>query len=260
MMTAQKWLVLPDLHVPDHDQRALDAVLEYAENNRPWTGVLQLGDFLDLSILSRFNADNLRAVENGRLEKDFERARAVIDQIVAYSGADKLVILEGNHDYRLEVFMDKHPQLAGILDFEKNIVPDWLEPGTVKVVRYWSKGEHFRIGKALFIHGHYTGVNHPRQHLNAYAENVFYGHLHDTAMTPMTTAGDHKTRVAASLGCLCSYNPAWMQGKPNKWQQAFATFHFRPDGFFNWYLTSIFDGRFTGPDGREYGRKTKKGR
>lgn len=255
-MTAQKWLVLPDLHVPEHDPRALDAVLDYAADNGPWTGVLQLGDYLDLSILSRFNAENLRAVENGRLEKDFIMARTVFDQIYQAAAPERFVILEGNHDYRLEVFMDKHPQLSGLLDFKRNIVPGGYD---AEIVRYWSRGEHFRIGKALFIHGLYTGENHPKKHLNAYAENVFYGHLHDTAMTPITTIGDNKTRVAASLGCLCKYNPYWMKGYPNKWQQAFATFHFRPDGFFNWYLTSIFNGRFTGPDGREYGRKKGRG-
>jgi hypothetical protein len=40
----ERWLILPDTQVPYHDQRTLDAVLQYAAANR-WDGCIQLGDY-----------------------------------------------------------------------------------------------------------------------------------------------------------------------------------------------------------------------
>jgi len=81
---------------------------------------------------------------------------------------------------------------------------------------------------------------------------IFYGHTHDIQLYSKLRAGDDKTIVAQSLGCLCEYRQFYMKGFPNRWQQAFAEFYIREDGFFNYTVTMIFKHKFIGPNGKEY--------
>lgn len=76
---------------------------------------------------------------------------------------------------------------------------------------------------------------------------------HDVQSFSLVSMGDNHTRIGQSLGCLCKYQQPYLQGKPTKWQQAFATFYFSPGGNFQYYVTQIFNHRFVGPDGKEYG-------
>jgi hypothetical protein len=89
-----------------------------------------------------------------------------------------------------------------------------------------------------------SNEGHPRKHALAYGSDCFYGHVHDLASYSVTTHGSTDTTyVAQSLGCLCLL-PKWMQGRPNKWEQAFAIFEFMPDGQFGYSVIRIKNDRF----------------
>ncbi len=75
---------------------------------------------------------------------------------------------------------------------------------------------------------------------------------HDEQVFPVVRLGDNETRCGHSLGCLCLYDQGYNKRRPNKWQQMFAHFMFRPNGFFNYYVIKVFEHGFIGPDGREY--------
>jgi len=59
MKSIEKWIVLPDLQLPFEDPYTLAAVEAYMKDTQaskePFTGWLQLGDFLDFDELSRFH-------------------------------------------------------------------------------------------------------------------------------------------------------------------------------------------------------------
>jgi hypothetical protein len=158
-------------------------------------------------------------------------------------------MIEGNHDYRLERYIDANPQLRGSIEFSKLLR---LEKRGYKYVPHWSKGKVHRVGKATFIHGDYTSRHHAAQTVGAYEDNVFYGHTHDIQSSSKTAKGNNKTKIGQSLGCLCLYNPDYMRGTPSKWQQAFGVFWFLPDGFFNYMPVHIFNHRFVSPEGQVY--------
>jgi hypothetical protein len=241
-------LALPDLHFPVEDRRSLAAVEKYAAEYE-WDKVVYLGDVMDFNCVSSHNINNLRAVEGQTLQADYDYANGVLDRHQEIFGDAQLVMLEGNHDYRVERYIDANPRLRGSIEVAKGLR---LAERGIKWVRNWSNGTVYRIGKALFTHGIYTNEHHAKKHVQRYGENTFYGHVHDVQSFSQVLYGDNSTIVGQSLGCLCDYAQAYMQGKPNNWQQAFGVFHFMEDGLFNYFVPRLFKHRFVSPEGKVY--------
>jgi hypothetical protein len=243
-------IVLPDLHIPNEDRRSIGAVLKYIEDTAPHSEVVQVGDLMDFKCISHHTQKNLRASHETTLVQDYRRAGRVLDDLQdAMVGYGRLVILEGNHDFWVEKYIDEHPQLEGQLELEHAL---HFPRRGVKWVRFWRDGEIHKFGKAIFSHGLYTNEHHAKRHALAYGNNVFYGHVHDVQTYSLTRQGEHSTIVGQSIGCLCKYNQEYMHGQPSKWQQAFMHMYFHPNGTFQYYIVRIFNNKFIGPNGKEY--------
>lgn len=245
----EKVLYLPDIHVPVEDKVTMAAVEAYMADQH-WDEIIYGGDFLNLDSISSHNEKNLRAISATSIHEEAKAGRIMLNRHERITPTCKRrVMLQGNHDERLERFMNAQPQLRGTLEFEKLLR---LEKRGYKYVPFWSKGTVHRVGYASFIHGEYTGRHHASQTVSAYNTNVFYGHTHDIQSSSLTTKGNNKTKIGQSLGCLQAYNPDYMRGKPSKWQQGFGVFWFLPDGYFNYMPVHIFKNRFVSPEGRIY--------
>jgi predicted phosphodiesterase len=249
-MLSKHLIVLPDPHIRakagGEDKRSIAAVEKYIKDAKP-DEIICIGDFMDFNCISDHNAFNLRATEGETVQADYAEGNKVLDRWQKL--APKVVLLEGNHDYRVERFIDAYPKMAGAFEMDVGLN---LKKRGVKWVRSWSEGEIYRVGNANFIHGLYVNEHHAKKHVEAFGSSIFYGHTHDIQLFSKVTAGDNKTTVGQSLGCLCDYRQQYMKGKPNRWQQAFAEFYVRPDGCFNYTVTMIFNHRFVGPNGKEY--------
>lgn len=247
-----KVTVLPDLHIPYHDKKTWQNVLKYLRDFKP-NEIVLLGDFLDFSQISSHNRENLKALTETSLDDDYRVGNQCLDELQAVQ--KKITFISGNHDYLVNRFIDAFPQLKGSIEVPLRLN---LKERGVKYVPFWESGAVHKIGKATFIHGYYTNDGHAKKHLSAWEENVFYGHLHDTQSYSKTNNGSNKTKIAQSLGCLCDYRQYWMKGRPSRWQQAFGEFHFREDGFFNYYVVNVFNHGFVAPSGKWYGEVVKK--
>lgn len=256
-MQLTKILLLPDLHIPRHDEKSLRAVLKYAKQHGPWDYVIQLGDLMDFSYFSRFSPESIQAVEGQRLALDYEIMFNVLEQIkdacgepkkrkTEFDGTTEYYLIEGNHDKRPLDFISKHPVVQTRIELEYNL-PDWIT-----YYPFWTQGKILQIGKARFLHGLYTNKNHGKTHLDDYEGNLFYGHTHDHMVTPQIRHGDNSTRTAMSCGCLCLYDQKYNTGKPNKWQQAFVDLQMWSNGNFNAFPVLLFNHCFVGPDGEFY--------
>lgn len=245
-------IVLPDMQVPYHDKRSMDAVEQFISKHK-WDYYINLGDYMDLDCISSHNKNNLRAVEGKRIMKDYEAGNLILDRhqkiIQKKNPGAKFVLLEGNHEYRIERYIDANPQLEGMVEVEIGLR---LEERGFKYVRCYKTGEHYTLGKANFHHGQYTSKYHANKMVDAYGDNIFYGHTHDIMCHPKVLKGKDKTLVGQSLGCLCDYEQSYIGKNPSNWQQGFAVFFFLPNGFFTYYVTRIFDHKFIGIDGVVY--------
>ena len=244
----ERWLIIPDLQIPYHDERSLAAVLRYASNVR-WDGCIQMGDYMDWDWCSKWTKENQRAVEGARFLSEYIIGNEVLDQIQSAVRAQnpdcQITILEGNHDWRIENVIDKTPALEGLIEMEKGLR---LAERNVTYWKYWTHRRPYIIGDAYFIHGEYIGANHAKKTADSFHRNVFYGHTHDRQSYTKTTAyGD--SVECASLGTLSRFDLSYMGHRPSAWMQCFAEFFFRPDGQFNHYVTNVIDHTFTAIDG-----------
>src|SRR6185295_17999709 len=142
----EKWIVIPDLQWPYIDTKSVNAVFKYIKDNS-WDGMLQLGDFMDWDFISKWTADNARRTEGQRFLKEYEGANNFLDKLVEVvrfkNHKAGMVILEGNHDWRVEHVIDKTPMYEGMIEMEKNL--HFKERG-IYYHRYWSTREPYRIG------------------------------------------------------------------------------------------------------------------
>lgn len=208
---------------------------------------------MDFDIVSTHNKGNLRAIEGKTIHKAYREGNLILDKLQTVTPPDaKFYMLEGNHDYRIERYIDEHPKLRESLEMEVGLN---LNDRGIKFIRSWSAGEMLTIGRSNFIHGLYTNDHHAKKTVQAFGEPIFYGHTHDVQLYSQVMKGDNKTLVGQSLGCLCEYGQTYMQGRPSRWQQCFAVFHWWPDGFFQYFPVMIFKHRFVSPEGAVYDGK-----
>lgn len=245
-------LCTPDAQVPYHDTVAESAVEQYAAENR-YDEWVDLGDFLDLDFLSRHNIGKHRQNAGKLLKEHYAAGREVLDRRLKILRANNpdaaMTLIEGNHDYRAEAFIDENPHLEGMIEVEAGL---GLVDRDVRWIRFWRDGTLYQIGKAFYAHGRYISKYHAAKMVETYCENIFYGHVHDVMEFPKIMHGQDKVIVGQSLGCLCRYDQSYIKENPKNWQQAFAEFFFLPSGHFTYYVPRIIAGRFVAPNGKIY--------
>lgn len=247
-----KVIVIPDLQVPYHDKRSLDAVEQYMADER-WDEYVNLGDFLDLDMISTYSKGQIRLNEGKRISEVYRKGNEILDRhqaiIRAKNPKAKFNLLEGNHDFRMERYIDEHPETEGMLEIENGLC---LEKRNMRYVKCYSKGELLKLGKAYFHHGLSTTTSHAKKMVEHFGVNIFYGHTHDVQMHSKVQWGKDKTLVGQSLGCLCDYEQDYIKQNPTNWQHAFGIFYFMPNGEFTYYVPRILSHRFVAPNGKTY--------
>jgi hypothetical protein len=246
-------IVIPDPHVPRHDPQTHNAILAYAADCW-WDYWICLGDLMDFNCISSHNKDKLRLVENQRIKADYKVANELLDR---YQEACRkknpdceFILEEGNHDERIERYIDANPALEGMLEVPLGLR---LKERGVEWVPAHRRGAKKQIGNAIFIHGKYHNEHHAKKHALNFGKPVIYGDTHDLQSFSRILDGDDSTIQAQSLGCTCLYAQDYLHGSPTRWQQAFGVFHFWPDGYFQPTVVPIFKHRFVGPtNGKVY--------
>lgn len=213
-----KIAVLSDIHVPYHDQAALEACLDYLDKWRP-TCVYLNGDTADFYNVSRWEKDPE--------ERDFNNEIRMVKAFLAhlrerYPDAE-LFFKIGNHEERYEKYLaTKAPELFGVTEFRLNKVLGLDDMG-YRLVRSKQKA---KAGKNLtIIHGHEIyGVNVPVNFARTLQTKMgvctIAGHRHSTSEHSYKTA-DQQFVHCWSTGCLCDMTPDY--AIVNNWNHGFLT-------------------------------------
>lgn len=190
MKPDRKILVLPDIHAPYHDARALNLVERVARKVKP-THIVSIGDLADCHAISAHQKTPERRLF---WQEEIESAAGVVKRIRTWG--DEFRMAEGNHETRLARYvMEKAPELSGthasireLLGVEKR---EWFEYRT-----------HFYIGGMSFTHdlGH-SGPNSLKQTLDAFGGCITFGHTHRLG-THYDGNVDGSHRVAMNVGWL----------------------------------------------------------
>ncbi len=246
-MDCKKFVALFDLHfgyerksghkVALHDQRAMKIALDFVKDFAPNTLILG-GDILDCGSISHHNRNKPGRTEGMRILADAkECTQQFIEPLNSLYIPNKVYII-GNHEDWLNDFTDENPSVEGLLDIN-NLLP--LED--YKII---PQGGNYDLGKLTFVHGDsYGGGDHVAKAAVIAAErSIRFGHHHTYQSYTKTSSLNIKLgRTGVAVPCLCTRDPKYGEGKPNRWVQGLNFGYVLPDGSFNDYVAIIVNGR-----------------
>lgn len=205
-----KFVALGDIHFPFQNNDAIKHTLTFLDNYKPhW--IILLGDVVDCYSLSRFDKDPKRILS---LQKEFDLASSFLTELKDRFPKSKIVYLEGNHEKRLQRYLNSHPEISSLrtLTIKDLLGLDFLDIPYVK---------EFSLGGLLFHHGEvvrkYSGQS-ARGELEANDGSGVSGHTHRLSHYFKTTPNRELEWVEA--GCLCSKDPVYLDHLPD-WQNGF---------------------------------------
>lgn len=110
MLAMQRAVILPDIHVPYEDDKALDLALKVIKKYKP-ERIIQLGDMYDFYSISRFDKHPDRI---DSLQQELNRGFDIWKTIKKKSKNSLLEQLTGNHEVRLRKYLYRHPELYSL--------------------------------------------------------------------------------------------------------------------------------------------------
>jgi len=163
-----KIAVMPDTHVPFHDEKSVELCIKVIKWFKPDV-LVHIGDLVDFYSISRYDKN---PDKDTGFVAELERIHAIMDRIDNL--APRKIFCEGNHEQRLQRYIfDKAPELYGYLSVETALQ---LKP---RGWEFYPYQEVATIGKQGFVHDlGYAGVNACRQTSLAYPGHIIFGHSH----------------------------------------------------------------------------------
>lgn len=253
---------------PFHDESAMDVALQitaFLEETDRLDTVINLGDFLDLPAQGRFEQEAAFATTT---QAAFDRGHLFLQQQRAAAGPKaKIVLVEGNHDRRMEKFITANALSAyGLRRANTGELPAMsipyllrLEEIGVEYIDAYPAGAFWITERLRAIHGNKARSNGSTAAAYTNADphiSTIFGHSHRLEIQSRTVFNrDGAIRTTAvSPGCLCRVDGAvpsvngstHIDGTPatyyENWQQGVAVITVDPDGEFYTELIQIKDG------------------
>lgn len=219
-------LNIPDIHFPNHDQRALDVVLAFVKKKKP-TKIMLLGDLIDGEQLSSYQ----KVLDTGAIQNELDQSKEFLKELRKAAGKNTEILLKGgNHDNRVKRFLtSKAAELLGLnaLKMEnlfsltdKDINIKWIpyEKRYTEGDVIWTHGWHVRPKSGYSAH---AGLEHSGRF------NGVSGHTHRLAKVLRTDYGG-TPKYWIESGFLGSLNPEdwkYMDDRNADWQQGFSFTH-----------------------------------
>ena len=243
-------LVFGDVHIPFHHPVALEVFCRAAERIRPDL-IVCLGDLLDCSQFSPYPP--VWGAPQTEYIDDLNTACTLLDRLQAT--CRHLVLLEGNHEYRLDRWAAATSEGRGAYSM---LAPQirLTEGRKCQYIPYGSANgryPYYRINtRIVAVHGWSCARHATKNHLlMSQGKSVIHGHTHSADAAIMQNIWTPSRIIEArSAGCLCQLVPLWGTGRPVQWVHAFILGYLgrRSDTL---YTVPILGNRCILPDGSE---------
>jgi predicted phosphodiesterase len=252
MSNPELWLIVEDIHYPEHDRRAVNAVFHFLDENKV-DGLIINGDGLDFSCVSHHVPKQAR--KHGALKSDLDGFdKQILRQFeTRIPKTAKKVFGKGNHERFLDDFLnEENPELAGITSIEEHLK---LKERGWKVLPV---GYSYPLGRLNVLHGDSIGTGQyaAKKALDIVGDNVLMGHGHQMQSFSKTSPIKAKKKICAWMcGCLCNLAQNYGKGRANAWVHGFALVYVdKTTGQFNVYPVVIIDGKLLW-NGKCYGAR-----
>jgi predicted phosphodiesterase len=235
-------VVFPDIHFPNHDEKAFKCALNVLKEIKP-SAFLLLGDAVDGESVSHWQwAKKKRPPLEFQLpsiKKEVKQANEGldrIDKVLDEIKCNKKQFAQGNHELWFDHFVMENPYLD---HFGSRKAFKFDERG----YEWHPYGEVFKVfGSKLYAYhgGHFMGIAHARTHALQMGCNIIYGHTHDSQKAVIThISGPH---MAYSMGCLTDMTKDYLKGRPTNWTHNVAIVDIFANGNFNLVVLDIVNG------------------
>lgn len=229
-------VALFDIHYPVHDKASMEIVFQFLQDYKPDYLVLG-GDQLHMDTISSWNARKPKLLEGKRLKKEYDGFQTeILDRLEAIlKPTCKKYFMIGNHEYRVQRYIEKNTQVEGFYEVERNLdLTGWT------IIPF---NEVFNIGDMYFAHGVFWNKYYAEKTVRIYQKMMFVGHVHIPQTYTAKSPAYALPKQAVGVGCLANVNPSYLEGKPNAWVHQFLFWHMFDDGTFTYYTPIIINGR-----------------
>jgi hypothetical protein len=218
-VSLKKALIVPDCHRPFHSRKAYNLMLEVASFHGI-DEIVILGDYADFWTVS-FHEQSKDPRLPKLLMEEVESVNLGLDELDRLFPQANKVFLEGNHEYRLERYVQaKAPALFGVTEctnlFQIPLRKKWR-------YRSYGKGQPYRVLGTSLLAKHTPLASSPMTGLRKAAQSYCYGHNHRIEECHVVGL-DGASHVAFSPGWLGDERLkafGYMVDQPN-WQLGFA--------------------------------------
>jgi predicted phosphodiesterase len=222
-----KTIVISDMHCPHHDKKLFKKLIKYAHDLQP-TGIVILGDFLDMLCFGSYSRGSLRTLKKNPYRVEIAAGKKVLDQLDAIPSVKKKHFIYGNHEDRIFRWLDSGDNdiVNGHIDLPEDALE--LEWRGWKVHSNW-KEDFVQLGPLQIIHGMFCGIHTAKKHMEYYGD-VMFGHTH--RMQSYSDRGMTGYNIGF-LGDLDS--PAFKyisRGERVRWRNGFATVHHNKNTYY----------------------------
>lgn len=207
---SNKFVVISDIHYPFHDKKAIEAMLRFVSTQQIDTIILG-GDILDFYDCSTFDKDPDRV---NSLQKEINLAKGLFKRLRELKPEARIVFIKGNHEYRLERYLMKHPELYSLDALKLKNLLSLDEYG----IEYSDKG--IRLGSLKIIHGDVVrkfSAYSAKAEIEKHDCSGISGHTH--RLSVYYQRSPERDLMWAESGCLCDLNPEYAEC-PN-WSNGF---------------------------------------
>ncbi len=230
------WLVLSDVHIPQHDRSTVEAAVSQAKKDGA-VGVILNGDVLDSHEVSTHDRDPSLP----RYAEEVRIGVAMMSWIRGQLPDAQIVYKLGNHEERLDRYViARAPALEGLEGFNTRSLLKFDHFGIDEV----RDKRVIKVGKLHVIHGHeYRGAGgvFPARWLWYKARGVsLAGHFHRTS-DYFDVGITGKPEAAWTVGCACSLTPSY--APLNSWNLGFAMVELAKDGNFGVRNMRVMNGK-----------------
>jgi predicted phosphodiesterase len=235
---ARRSLLLQDIHIPYHDNAALNIAIEEGRRRKCDTIILN-GDTADFYTVSDWERDP----KHRNFREEVESLKQFLGYLRGKFPKAEIWWKDGNHEERYWRYLRvKAPELWGIEEFSLRSVLHLDDYG----VKYVGEMRPILLGKLFVLHGHeyrfpISNPVNPARGLFLRAKALAcVGHFHVTSQHS-ERALDQKVVTCWSIGALCDLHPAY---RPlNGWNHGLAIVETDAQGVFHMDNLRIIDGR-----------------
>ena len=229
----ERAIVLCDVHIPFQDELCVQAIIEYALQNKIDTFVLN-GDIIDFYKISRF----IKNPTKKSVSNEIEETKKFLTELRYNFPEARIIFKQGNHELRMEHYIMSNA--SEIYDLISDLLPIKLNFKELKIEYIM---EPFSVGKLWVLHGHEKPAGgNPEWVCNVMWQYVYdhfcVGHFHRTQEKTFKSISGQTFNTNAIGYCAGKMEYAIL----NKWNQGFMRVDFSTNGIFRTSNFKIQDG------------------